>query len=680
MNTSIDTLSGVGKQRVQALNRLGLYTVGDLLNHYPREYEDRRKVSQIKDLKIGELATIKARVCVQPQNIKKGKMVMTRVRLQDDSGFVYAVWFGQAYMRNSLKHNHTYYFTGKVSFKYNQMQLQSPDFMDITKDEVTSILPLYPITSKMSQKIIRNLTAQALSLYKHVLVDAVPKYVREKYELAAYDFAIDQIHYPDNEKHLAIAKQRLIFEEFYMLQVGLMQIKNKVSGNRIGLQINEVDEEKKFLDSLPFQLTNAQARVWQEIKQDLKSKHVMNRLVQGDVGSGKTMIALLAILQTVQNGHQGALMVPTEVLAKQHFEEALQRLEAFNLNIELLVGSVTKKNKERIYEGLRNGSIDIVIGTHALIQEGVQFKSLGLVVTDEQHRFGVRQRTDLTDKNSQTNILVMTATPIPRTLALILYGDMDVSIIDELPPGRQVIKTYSVNKTYHERIYSFIRKEVEAGRQAYIICPMVEESEEQTELKAVVQYTEFLQSEVFPDLQVAYLHGKQKAKEKNAILSNFASGETQILVSTTVVEVGVNVPNATIMLIENAERFGLAQLHQLRGRVGRGKYQSYCVLVTEAKSEVTKKRMSIMSESSDGFVLSEMDLKIRGPGDIFGLKQHGLPEFKLANIYENMDILKLAQEAAKKTIDEDPMLVREHHALLNKHIKNYFKGFNQLTL
>lgn len=677
---SVEVLSGVGKQRLNLLNKMGIYTIQDLFIHYPREYEDRRTVTAIKDIRDGDQVTILATICTQPQNIKKGRLMMTKVKLKDDSGFIFACWFGQGYIKNNLKFNETYYFTGKANFKYGQMQLSSPDFVNVKQEEATSILPLYPLTSKLSQKVLRNLTKQALSLYKDVLIDAIPQYIRESFNLAAYDFSMDQIHYPDNEENLNIARDRIIFEEFYLLQVGLLQIKNQTVMDKEGFVLNKVSQEDMFLDSLPFQLTGAQQKVWEEIQKDLESHKVMNRLVQGDVGSGKTMIALLGLLRTVMNGHQGALMVPTEVLAKQHYEEAVDRLKAFNLNIELLVGSVTKKNKERIYAGLEDGSIDMVIGTHALIQEGVQFKSLGLVITDEQHRFGVRQRTDLSDKNEMTNILVMTATPIPRTLALILYGDMDVSIIDELPPGRQQIKTYSVPKSYHDRLYTFIRKEVHEGRQAYIICPMVEESEEQGDLKAVVQYTEFLKNEIFTDIEVTYLHGKQKAKEKNNILSDFANAKTKILVSTTVVEVGVNVPNATVMLIENAERFGLAQLHQLRGRVGRGKYQSYCILVTDSKNEVTSKRMKIMTESTDGFVLSEMDLKLRGPGDIFGLKQHGLPNFRLANIYENMDILKEAQEAAKQTVEMDPQLQLDIHQDLNRYIGQYFNHFQNVTL
>lgn len=679
-NSSIETLSGVGKQRANLFKRVGVETVSDLLTYYPREYEDRRNVIRIKEVTIGELVTIKATVCTIPQNIKKRGLMVTKVKLKDTSGFIFALWFGQSYMKNNLKLGEEYFFTGKVSFKYGQMQLQSPDFIKSDQEESTSIFPLYPLTSKLSQKVVRNLTKQALSVSSNVLVDFIPESIREKYHLAAYNFAIDQIHYPDNYENLELARKRIVFEEFYILQVGLMQIKNILTNKKEGFILNPVEEEEAFLYTLPFTLTQAQNKVWDEIKGDLASKGIMNRLVQGDVGSGKTIIALLGLLQTVKNGFQGALMVPTEVLAKQHFEEATKLLAPFNIRLALLVGSVTKKNKEKIYEQLESGEIDVVIGTHAVIQDALSFKALGLVITDEQHRFGVRQRTALAEKNNKANILVMTATPIPRTLALILYGDLDISIIDELPPGRQVIKTYSVSKSYHQRIYNFIREQVDEGRQAYIICPMVEESDEQSDLKAVVQYTEYLQGEVF-DLPIAYLHGKQKAKEKNDIITRFANNEIKILVSTTVVEVGVNVPNATVMLIENAERFGLAQLHQLRGRVGRGKHQSYCVLITDSKNDVTAKRMKIMTESNDGFQLSEVDLSLRGPGDVFGLKQHGLPNFKVANIYENMGILKEAQEAAKETIKLDPRLEKESNKDLKQRIDAYFKDSeNYVTL
>lgn len=673
LSSPINALKGVGEQRAKILHKIGIQKVEDLLSYYPREYEDRRKVTSISDVTIGDTVTIKATISTIPQNFKRRGLMITKVTLRDATGFIYALWFGQSYMKNSVKLGQEYYFTGKVNFKYGQMQLNSPDIIPIDDEKSTAILPLYNLTYKLTQKVLRQMTKQVLAKTNGQLVEFIPDKIRRQYELAEYNFAINQIHYPDNYEQLNVARRRIVFEEFYILQLGLLQIKNMTTEDRVGFSIAPVKEEDKLLSSLPYELTRAQKEVWEEIKKDLKSESVMNRLVQGDVGSGKTIIALLALLTTVKNGFQGALMVPTEVLAKQHYEGALELLEPMGVKCELLVGSVTKKNKERIYEGIQKGEIDLVIGTHAVIQDKVDFHELGLVITDEQHRFGVRQRTLLTDKNNQANILVMTATPIPRTLALILYGDLDISIIDEMPPGRQVIKTYHVNTSYHERIYDFIRNEVAQGRQAYIICPMVEEDEEKSDLKAVVQYTEFLQKEIFPDMAIKYLHGKQKAKDKNSILEQFSSGDIKILVSTTVVEVGVNVPNATVMLIENAERFGLAQLHQLRGRVGRGEHQSYCILVTDSKNQITKERMKIMCESSDGFKLSEVDLKLRGPGDVFGLKQHGLPNFKLANIYENMGILKEALEAARATIDQDKKLEKEENREINKRIHRYFE-------
>lgn len=680
LNLPITQLKGVGEQRQKLFAKVGIHSIHDLMTYFPREYEDRRKVTLIKDLEVGQKVTIKGRICTVPQNVRKGKMIMTRTKLMDESGMIFAVWFGQAYMRNNMRLGEEYYFTGRIQFKYGQMQLNSPDIVPVNAGQATSILPLYPLTYKLNQKIVRQMTKQVLSEYLRMQEEFIPEHVLSAYDLQEYQTAIEQVHFPDDYESLHKAKRRIIFEEFFVLQVGLRQLKNIVAETKEGCILKDVEEEKELLKALPFKLTKAQQKVYDEIREDLSSKRLMNRLVQGDVGSGKTIIALLALLRTVKNGFQGVLMAPTEVLAKQHYEGAIELLKTFGINIALLVGSVTKKNKEKIYQGLATGDIDMVIGTHAIIEDKVLFNNLGLVITDEQHRFGVRQRTALSDKNGQANILVMTATPIPRTLALILYGDMDVSVIDELPPGRQVIKTYSVKTTYHDRIYDFIKKEVDQGRQAYIICPMVEEGDN-NDLKAVVQYTEYLQKEIFNDYAITYLHGKQKAKEKNRILGDFAEGKTQILVSTTVVEVGVNVPNATVMLIENAERFGLAQIHQLRGRVGRGKHQSYCVLVTDAKNDVTKKRMKIMTESNDGFKLSEVDLQVRGPGDVFGLMQHGLPNFKVANIYEHMDILKEAGEVAKNIVDLDPRLEWKEHEKLKNHIDYYFNQANSyLTL
>lgn len=675
MNLSdpVESIKGVGEQTLKKLNKLNIYTVGDLLYHFPREYEDRSTIRKISEIEYNEVNTIIAKIGMLPQNIKKGRQIITKVNLRDDSGSLFAVWFGQPYLKKQFQFNETYLFSGKVTYKYGQIQMESPDYEKVTDDKnifTKRIIPLYPSTYKLSQKIIRQLIHNALEETQNQLIEFLPLWIRKKYQLADYNYAIHNIHFPESDRSYFIARNRLVFEELFLLQIGLMSIKNQMAQKRKGIVFKNISALDDFITNLPFELTKAQKRVIDEIKVDMTSEKVMNRLVQGDVGSGKTIVAAIALFIAVKNNYQGVMMAPTEVLATQHYQGLTPILDKFNIKTGLLTGSLTKKQKENILNQIKEGEIDIVFGTHALIQENVVFKSLGLVITDEQHRFGVRQRTILSDKGNNPDVLVMTATPIPRTLALILYGDLDISIIDELPPGRQKIDTYSVNSSYRHRVYQFIKKELTSGRQAYIICPMVEESDEQ-ELQSVLSYTEKIRHE-FEGYNVNYLHGKMKPKEKQKIMEEFLKGEIHILVSTTVIEVGVNVPNATIMLIENAERFGLAQLHQLRGRVGRGKFKSYCILITDSKSKVTMERMKVMKKTNNGFEISETDLKIRGPGEFFGTRQHGLPDLKIANLYKDISILKNAQEACIEVLNLDPHLEKEEHQLLKNKIHQLF--------
>lgn len=675
MNLSdpVQSIKGVGEQTLKKLNKLNIFTVGDLLYHFPREYEDRSQIKKISDVVYNESNTVLAKICSVPQNIKKGRQILTRVNLKDESGSLFAIWFGQPYLKKQFQLNDTYIFTGKVSYKYGQIQIESPDYEKVIDNKnifTKRIIPLYPSTYKLSQKVIRQMIYNALLDTQNQLIEFLPIWIRKKYQLADYNYSIYNIHFPEDDNSFFISRNRLVFEELFLLQTGLMSIKNQVQQERRGIVFKNIDEINNFLRELPFELTNAQKKVFNEIKQDMMSDKIMNRLIQGDVGSGKTILAALALFIAVKNGYQGVMMAPTEVLAVQHYHGLANILNKHNIKIGLLTGSLTKKQKQSILKELQDGDLDIVFGTHALIQENVRFKALGLVITDEQHRFGVRQRTILSDKGNNPDILIMTATPIPRTLALILYGDLDISIVDELPPGRQNIDTYGVDTSYRHRIYQFIKKELINGRQAYIICPMVEDSEEQ-ELLSVLSYTEEIKKE-FIGYNVSYLHGKMKAKEKQKIMDDFLSGEIQILVSTTVVEVGVNVPNATIMMIENAERFGLAQLHQLRGRVGRGSFKSYCILITDSKSKITMERIKIMKKTNNGFEISETDLKLRGPGEFFGTRQHGLPDFKIANLYKDMSILKKAQEASLELLKKDPNLEEKEHKILKEKINTLF--------
>lgn len=668
INTNLQYLKGVGPARAETLNKLGLFTIEDIIEYFPRTYEDRGVYKKISELLDGETATFRAVISSSlNENRVRRNMTIIKAIAKDETGTVILTWFNQPYIKKQLKLGEEYTFYGKIKNTLGRIEVQSPVFEDINKmKNIGRIIPIYPLTNGITQNVFRGIVENAMNATQGQYQEVLPKWVRKENGLVDVDYAIKNIHFPEKLQDFERARYRIAFEELLIMQLGLLRFKEKGNENLSGINFDKDDGIDELLNSLPYKLTNAQMRVWKEIDSDMKSSKSMNRLVQGDVGSGKTVVATLAMFKAVKNGYQAALMAPTSILARQHYEGISRMLEPFGVIVELLTGDITKKNKNIILEKLRNGEIDILIGTHALIEENVEFKNIGLVITDEQHRFGVRQRKILSSKGQSVDTLVMTATPIPRTLAIILYGDLDISVIDELPPGRQKIDTFAVKRNMEERVNNFIKKEIDAGRQAYIVCPLVEESEEMNGVKSVTEQLEYYKK-IFSNYNVEMLHGKMRPKEKDEIMMRFKNGEINVLISTTVIEVGVDVPNSTLMIIENAERFGLAQLHQLRGRVGRGKFKSYCILKYDSKSDIVQKRMDIMQKTNDGFVISEKDLELRGPGDFFGTKQHGIPEFKVANLFVDVPILKKAQQVANTILEQDSeMKLNENNALKQK--------------
>ncbi len=591
LNKDIQFVKGVGPNRVKLLNKLNIFTLNDLITYFPREHEDRGKIKQIAELENGEEALI----CAFPVgrineiHIRKN-LTLYKLIVKDETGTAQLTWYNQSYLKNTFRQDTRYKFYGKVSNKFGKIEIASPVYETENSSRNTGkIIPIYPLTYQLSQNVIRKIIEGAILEVDGKMEETLPQYMLEKYGLYDINKAIKQIHFPDNFATFNLARKRLVFEELLSMQLALLSLKNRYEIKEKGIAFNKDAKMSDVIDSLPFKLTKAQLRVLEEIDKDMENEKPMNRLLQGDVGSGKTVVALTAAYKAVKSGYQAVIMAPTAILASQHLESFNEILSDSGIRCELLISGITKKKKEDILKRLENGDIDILIGTHAVLEENVIFKNLGLVVTDEQHRFGVRQRTKIAEKGKNPDVLVMTATPIPRTLALILYGDLDISIIDELPPNRKKIETYAVTKGMEQRVNAFVSKNIDEGRQCYIVCPLVEENEE-INAKSVMELFEEYKKNVFPQYRVEYLHGKMKPKEKDAIMEQFKNGEIDILISTTVIEVGVNVPNANIMIIENAERFGLAQLHQLRGRVGRGKYQSYCVLKYQGNSRNYKRK------------------------------------------------------------------------------------------
>ena len=672
LSKDVKYIKGVGPNRVQLLNKLGIFTLKDLITYYPRTYEDRSKPKAIAECVNGDEVLIEVIACGRVLETRLRGKTMQKLLVRDETGSCTITWFNQSYLKSKFEIGQKYKFYGKITNNFGKITMTSPVYDDNHKNFNTGkIIPLYPLTYQLSQNVLRRIIENGLAEIEGNLGETLPNYLLEEYHLQGINEATKAIHFPNELKDFDVARKRLVFEELLSTQLALLQLKNSYRNDEKGIQFDKKVKMSDVINKLPFQLTKAQLRVLEEIDCNMEAETSMNRLLQGDVGSGKTVVAMCAAYKAVKCGYQAAIMAPTAILATQHLENFQRILEELDIKCELLISGISKKKKEQLLERLANGEIDILIGTHAIIEENVVFKNLGLVVTDEQHRFGVRQRSKIAEKGKNPDVLVMTATPIPRTLALILYGDLDISIIDELPPNRKKIETFAVNKKMTERVNGFIEKQIKEGRQAYIVCPLVEENEE-LDLKSVEELYEAYQKEIFPHHRVEYIHGKMRPKQKDEIMQRFKAGGIDILISTTVIEVGVDVPNSNIMVIENAERFGLAQLHQLRGRVGRGDYQSYCVLKYEGRSETLRERMKVMCSTNDGFVISEKDLELRGSGDFFGTMQHGLPEFKIANLFEDMPILKSVQAIAMQILQDDPRLEKEKNVLLNDLVKDKF--------
>ncbi len=667
IGVEVSALKGVGPKLTEKLNKCGIFTIYDLLLYFPRDYEFIRSDVDFNEIDGEEKQILTCRVIGYDRDVKtKSGKSISIIKFDYKGHIVLGKWFNQRYIRNSFKLNETYDLVGK--FKKSGKLLEVINPMVGCKDAKESeIIPKYPLKGDLNDKVIAKIINQVLD--NVVINDNLPKSILDKYNMIDLDTAIREIHFPKGKVELNKAISRLKFQELFTYSMKLLLLKNKLRSND-GISFQWHDELKALKKSLPFNLTEAQTNVVRDILRDQKSKYSMNRLVQGDVGSGKTIVALIALFNVIKNGYVGALMAPTEILANQHYLEALKIFNGFNIDIEILTGSTSLKEKRRIKEKIAEGKPMLVVGTHALIQEDVEFTNLGLVITDEQHRFGVEQRNKLINKGRRPDVLVMTATPIPRTLALYMYSDLDVSIIDKLPPGRKKIDTRFYSENERMAAYKLALEEIKKGRQVYIVCPLIEENEK-LELNSVEKLYEELKEDVFRNISVEILHGKMKPKEKDEIIGLFKENKVKVIISTTVIEVGVNVPNASIMIIENSERFGLAQLHQLRGRVGRGEYESYCILIGNAKNERTKKRMEIMTTSTDGFYISEQDLKLRGSGEMFGLRQSGDIGLVLADIYEDIDILKCARYEASNLINSKEIENVKLCSEISKSIERY---------
>lgn len=669
LDTDIKYLKGVGERRAAMLSRLGVSDVNALVRLYPRVYEDWSRIKSINEAQIGEICCIKGIVGspVRKNLIRKG-LTLYKTEITDGSGIMGITIFNSRFAAEKLTEGDEFLFFGRVGGNLYRKEMNSPEIEPA--EGADRIRPIYPQTHGLNSKMIEKLVRTALTECRDELVDPIPLWLREKYCLMNLPDSLWNIHFPKSPDYLEEARRRLIFEELLILQLGLEKMRSQTQKNAGA--IIERDFSEEYFSHLPFSPTGAQRRAVKEAMRDMMSGRQMNRLLQGDVGSGKTAVAAALVYSAAKNSMQSALMAPTEVLAEQHYKTFLKLFEGCSINVELLTGSDTAAQKRRKKEALKAGEIDLLIGTHAIIQSDVEFKSLALVITDEQHRFGVEQRNALGEKGENPHLYVMSATPIPRTLALIIYGELDISILDELPPGRQKIETYAVTSELRQRAYNYVKKHLDAGRQGYIICPLVDEGESDTELASAVKYADELQRGDFRGYTVGLMHGKMRSADKKKVMESFSNGETQLLVSTTVIEVGVDVPNAVIMVIENAERFGLSQLHQLRGRIGRGQYKSTCILITDAKNDTAQRRMKVMETTTDGFKIADEDLKLRGPGEFFGSRQHGLPEMKIADMLEDRSTLEETQRAAKEIMARDPELSSPESVALKNEIQRLF--------
>lgn len=669
LDTDIKYLKGVGERRAAMLSRLGVSDVNALVRLYPRIHEDWSQIKSINEAQIGEICCIKGIVGspVRKNLIRKG-LTLYKTEITDGSGIMGITIFNSRFAAEKLTEGDEFLFFGRVGGNLYRKEMNSPEIEPA--EGADRIRPIYPQTHGLNSKMIEKLVRTALTECRDELVDPIPLWLREKYCLMNLPDSLWNIHFPKSPDYLEEARHRLIFEELLILQLGLEKMRSQTQKNAGA--IIERDFSEEYFSHLPFSPTGAQRRAVKEAMRDMMSGRQMNRLLQGDVGSGKTAVAAALVYSAAKNSMQSALMAPTEVLAEQHYKTFLKLFDGCSINVELLTGSDTAAQKKRKKEALKAGEIDLLIGTHAIIQSDVEFKSLALVITDEQHRFGVEQRNALGEKGENPHLYVMSATPIPRTLALIIYGELDISILDELPPGRQKIETYAVTSELRQRAYNYVKKHLDAGRQGYIICPLVDEGESDTELASAVKYADELQHGDFRGYTVGLMHGKMKSVDKKKVMESFSNGETQLLVSTTVIEVGVDVPNAVIMVIENAERFGLSQLHQLRGRIGRGQYKSTCILITDAKNDTAQRRMKVMETTTDGFKIADEDLKLRGPGEFFGSRQHGLPEMKIADMLEDRSTLEETQRAAKEIVARDPELSSPESTALKNEIQRLF--------
>lgn len=668
----VNRIKGVGEKTAALFGKINVYTVDDLIRHYPRDYETYGAPVSIRETSPGSVQAVYGQITAIPNVKKVRNLSILNAILKDDNGdSIQLTFFNMPFLKKVLKPGGFYLFRGLVQQRGTHKIMEQPRMFtwDEYRQKSGRLLPRYALTKGLTNQTVQKSVAQALEYYPPEK-EYLPQVILQKYPMLSHREAVYALHFPESREELLTARNRMVFEEFFSFLLVLRKNKELAAKTENHFPMYETADTVRFLEQLPFPLTKAQKKVWGELREDMGSPYAMNRLIQGDVGSGKTILAVLALLMCAANGYQGAMMAPTEVLAVQHFETISGYVEKYGIAFRpvLLTGSMTAKEKREAYAKIASGEANLIIGTHALIQEKVEYSSLALVVTDEQHRFGVRQRETLAAKGSVPHVLVMSATPIPRTLAIILYGDLKVSVIDELPANRLPIKNCVVGTSYRPKAYEFIAKEVAAGRQAYVICPMVEEGESE-DLENVVDYTEKLRAVLPPSVQVAYLHGKMRPADKNRIMEEFAAKEIDVLVSTTVIEVGINVPNATVMMVENAERFGLAQLHQLRGRVGRGEFQSYCIFISTSEAKETMERLQILNHSNDGFHIASEDLKLRGPGDIFGIRQSGEFAFVLGDIYTDANILKEASDAVEQLLVSDPELTDDDSLAL----VNYFK-------
>lgn len=674
IHSRLSELKGIGEKTEQQFQKLGVYTIGDILLHYPREYTKYPEATSPKEAIEGKMCAIRGRIIRTPVARKMTRMVVTTAQAVEEGSELELVWFGMPYIKNSLKPGAVYVFYGKVIYKGNRPTMEQAAIYTPEKYApiANCLVPVYPLVKGVTNHLVERTVKQVLE-QGGLKLEYLPKNIRNRYGLCEINYALEQIHFPKDMESLIQARKRLVFDEFFLFILGMQLQKEKIGKEENTFQISESGATQRVLEQLPYQLTDAQLRALKDVKEDMASMHVMQRLIQGDVGSGKTIVAYLAMLEAAENGYQSAIMAPTEVLARQHYENFCEMNEKYQMKhpVILLTGSLTAKEKRRAYDRMALYPDAMIVGTHALIQEKALYDNLGLVITDEQHRFGVKQRETFAQKGGSPHVLVMSATPIPRTLAIILYGDLDISVIDQVPARRLPIKNCVVRQNMRKTAYHFIEKEVAAGHQAYVICPLVEETEN-CEQEDVISYTETLRKNLPADIRIEYLHGKMRAKDKNERMEAYARNEIQVLVSTTVIEVGVNVPNATVMMIENAERFGLAQLHQLRGRVGRGDAQSYCVFINGSDSKHAQKRLETLNKSNDGFFIASEDLKQRGPGDFFGIRQSGELNFKLADIYQDSTVMQDASGEVNALLQEDPRLENEENRYLREYLEQMY--------